>query len=579
MKETTRIRRAPITGTMSSWQCAASSCFLCAMKESNPSKRMVAISKYFEEVAHTDDPELVLVLRSLWSIAMKQPDDPEFPMLGIFHCMSQLIEKGLDDREWLDSGQNVFVPYYAAHIIGSYTMNSEEFAEEAVRAGVIPPLVGLMKGSLSWVEQRVAVRALGHLASYDRTFETVGSEDEEVEKIVRLAMEVACKCVDVVYVEFIMKEKRLGYQRDLLTRGLGEEEMENKKAEEWASQMQCWSLHLLNCFASREKGLGVILQDEFPRDICGMWGRMTTSGNSSAGISLIRILCYNSLGRSHIAGCREVLIALCNLSRSSDDWQYMAIDCLLLLIQDPHVKVKVIDAVIEVLADLIELKALGYRQKIGVAITETLLKEKENAALSPAAQRSIQWIHTVTLQRSKDTTMADAELQARRAFSSTIKRQGNAKFTTGDYHGAALKYTEALDVCPLVMRKDRVVIYSNRAQCHLMLGEAVAAVSDTTRALCLSNPVNSHAKSLWRRSQAYDMLGASKESLTDCIMYVNGGPASKNGKTVRLPYYTARMISKHMNATWLFAQAKKKYPNTNNRADHVHGNVNPFLQY
>ncbi|KAF3794271.1 Tetratricopeptide repeat protein 1 [Nymphaea thermarum] len=571
MKETARIRRAPTTETMSKWQCTAGLCFLCAMKESNPCKRMAAFSKYFKEVAHNDDPDLVLVLSSLWSIAMKQPDDPEFPMLGIFHSMSQLIERGLNDKEWLHSGQNVYIPYYAAHIIGSYTMNMEEFAEEAVRAGVIPPLVELMKGSLSWVEQRVAVRALGHLASYGKTFESVGSEDEEVEKIVRLAMEVASRCVDVVYVEFIMKERRLSYQSDLLTRGLGDEGIENSKAEEWASQMQCWSLHLLNCFASKERGLGLILQDEFLRDICGMWGGIT-SENSSAGIGLMRILCYNALGRNRIAGCREVLSALCNLSRSSGDWQYMAIDCLLLLIQDPHVKVKVIDAVIEVLADLVELKTLGHRQQVGEAITNALLKEKGNTALSPTAQRLIQWIHTATLQRSKEKTLAAAELQARRALSSARKLQGNAKFTTGDYHGAVLKYTEALEVCPLIMRKDKVVLYSNRAQCHLMLGEAIAAVRDTTRALCLSSPVNSHAKSLWRRSQAYDMLGCCKESLTDCMMYVNGGPASKDGKNVRVPHYAARMISKQMNATWIFYRAKKRYPNTSKSGDDLHGN-------
>jgi len=62
--------------------------------------------------------------------------------------MSALILKGLKNRRWLSHDQNIYIPYYAAHIIGSYTMNIEEFAERAVQAGVIPPLVELLSGRL-----------------------------------------------------------------------------------------------------------------------------------------------------------------------------------------------------------------------------------------------------------------------------------------------------------------------------------------------------------------------------------------------------------------------------------------------
>ncbi|CAN1193801.1 hypothetical protein LINPERHAP2_LOCUS42183 [Linum perenne] len=76
--------------------------------------------------------------------------------LGIFECMAALIWKGLKNRRWLSHDQNIYIPYYAAHIIGSYTMNMEEFAESSVHAGVIPPLIELLRGRLTWVEQRVA---------------------------------------------------------------------------------------------------------------------------------------------------------------------------------------------------------------------------------------------------------------------------------------------------------------------------------------------------------------------------------------------------------------------------------------
>ena len=66
---------------------------------------------------------------------MAHPNDQEFIELGIFECMAQLIWKGIEDRHWLAQDQNIYIPYYAAHIIGSYTMNMEEFAGQAVRAG------------------------------------------------------------------------------------------------------------------------------------------------------------------------------------------------------------------------------------------------------------------------------------------------------------------------------------------------------------------------------------------------------------------------------------------------------------
>lgn len=78
----------------------------------------------------------VLAISGLWNTAMAHPNDQEFIELGIFECMAQLIWKGIEDRHWLAQDQNIYIPYYAAHIIGSYTMNMEEFAGQAVRAGI-----------------------------------------------------------------------------------------------------------------------------------------------------------------------------------------------------------------------------------------------------------------------------------------------------------------------------------------------------------------------------------------------------------------------------------------------------------
>ncbi len=67
-------------------------------------------------------------------------------------------------------------------------MNMEEFTERVVQAGVIPPLVELLRGKMTWVEQRVVVSELVHLATYDSTFPIVASHEEVLELSMQLAL-------------------------------------------------------------------------------------------------------------------------------------------------------------------------------------------------------------------------------------------------------------------------------------------------------------------------------------------------------------------------------------------------------
>ncbi|PIA33060.1 hypothetical protein AQUCO_04200068v1 [Aquilegia coerulea] len=555
--------------------CSNPSCFFCIMKEPDSLLRKAGIIKCFKEMPARDDQEHVLVLSGLWNIAMTQPNDPEFPSLGIFECMSSFIYRGINDRDWLLRDQNIYIPYYAAHVIGSYTMNRVEFAEKAVDSGVIPPLMELLRGKISWVEQRVAIRALGHLASYEKTFDSVAEHETEV---VDLAMNIASTCVDVVYAEFFgekeKKKKRLKYQCDLLTRGVGGIEMENRKAEEWASQLQCWSIYLLNCFASKGLSLNLICKQDFLKDLCEMWGGLMNQ-SSPCGIGLIRILCYSKTGRRSVSQSKHVLETLCNLSRSSDDWQYMGIDCILLLLKDPDTRFKVMEFSTLFLVDLVETRKLGGRTNVGETLTKALLLNyKPNKSIpfyrNSVVESALNFIWDLKVQRrNRERKISEEEVEERRVLINLLKQEGNEKFWSGEVEEAVLKYTEGLSLCPLKLRKERLVLYSNRAQCYLLLKNAEAAISDSTRALSLSNPINSHNKSLWRRSQAYDMKGLAKESLMDCLMFVNGFITSKKKKKKKkmkmkqdkVPYYAARMISKQVNATWLFAKAEIKYSN------------------
>ncbi|XP_052479044.1 uncharacterized protein LOC105803992 isoform X2 [Gossypium raimondii] len=518
--------------------CSMLNCFFCTMNEPEPSVRRAKLSQCFKEMPLRDDQEHVLVLSGLWNISMAQPDDPEFPALGIFECMAKLIHRGIIDQNWL-------------------------LREKAVKSGVILPLMELLRGKMSWVEQRVAVRALGHLASHEKTFEAVVVHEVEV---ISLAMEIASNCLEVVYKEFvgIKARKRPKYHCDLLTRGVGELELQSRKAEEWASQLQCWSLYLLNCFASKERCLNLICNTEFLHNLCGMWGGLVNL-TSPAGIGLLRTLCSSKTGRENVANSRQVMESICNVSRSSDDWQNMAIDCLLLLLKDPETRYGVIDIAASSLVDLVELRSLGESKMVGETISQTLLQDYYKIKFgflklkSQEAEKALEELWELRVENIKrDKLMSEQDMKERQVLVGKLKKQGNQKFWTGKIEKACKIYSKALELCPLNFRKERIVLYSNRAQCYLLLKNPAAAISDTTRALCLSGTVSPHSKSLWRRSQAYDMKGLAKESLMDCLMFINSRIKSEHTRRVRIPYYAARMINKQMNATWLFANAKSK---------------------
>ncbi|KAK1267630.1 hypothetical protein QJS04_geneDACA000215 [Acorus gramineus] len=543
--------------------CPYPGCFFCVMKEGNPSKRRSSILKFFRELPSQDEDGQVLPISGLWNTAMAHPNDPEFIELGIFECMAALIWKGFKNRRWLSHDQNIYIPYYAAHIIGSYTMNMEEFAERAVQAGVIPPLVELLRGRLTWVEQRVAIRALGHLATYPSTFPFVASHGEVLE----LSIQLALSSLEIVYSHFYQfVDARMGYHCDLLTRGMGGVEMESKKAEEWASQLQCWSLQLINCFAFKPEFVSVICKPEFLTKLPAMWGGLVNE-NSPAGVGLLRTICHHKLGRGPVANCPGIIEALCNISRSSDDWQYMAIDCLLLLLQDSSICHKVIDKAVPTLVDLTEICTLGDHKKLG----DTIVNALQECVQTQGIGRTSFSAHTKELidevwnsrQRMKfEKNMLKEDLHIKQAAALVIKLEGNSLFSSGNIAGAASKYSEALALCPMRSRKERVVLYSNRAQCHLLLQQPMAAISDATRALCLHNPLNRHAKSLWRRAQAYDMLGLAKESLLDAILFINecsqANDPDPSLRPNKVPDYAEKLVKKQMRAAWLFREAAIK---------------------
>lgn len=235
-----------------------------------------------------------------------------------------------------------------------------------------------------------------------------------------------------------------------------------------------------------------------------------------------------------------------------------------------------IDKVVPVLVDLAEITTLGDHKKLGDSIVSVLQEciQSQGSGRNSISSRTKEQIEDIlnSKQRLKwEKNMPKEDLHIKQAAALVVKLEGNSLFSSGNISGAASKYSEALALCPMRSRKERVVLYSNRAQCHLLLQQPLAAISDATRALCLHKPVNRHAKSLWRRAQANDMLGLAKESLLDAILFINECSQSNDPdlslRQNKVPDYAERLVKKQMRAAWLFREAAVKHGGVHSQGD------------
>lgn len=226
-----------------------------------------------------------------------------------------------------------------------------------------------------------------------------------------------------------------------------------------------------------------------------------------------------------------------------------------------------IDKAVPALTDLADISTLGDHKKLGDTIVSVIQEvvQSQGTIRNSINSRTKEQIDELLSSRQRlkwEKNIPKEDLHIKQAAALVVKLEGNSLFSSGNIAGAAAKYSEALTLCPMKSKKERVVLYSNRAQCHLLLQQPLAAISDATRALCLHNPPNRHAKSLWRRAQAYDMLGLAKESLLDAILFINECSQSNDPdlslRQNKVPDYAERLVKKQMRAAWLFREAAVK---------------------
>jgi tetratricopeptide (TPR) repeat protein len=102
-----------------------------------------------------------------------------------------------------------------------------------------------------------------------------------------------------------------------------------------------------------------------------------------------------------------------------------------------------------------------------------------------------------------------------------LKEEGNKLFKEGNLTGAKEKYTEALSHIPMQIAADLpernekllLVLYSNRALCHLKLGDFDECIRDATRSINKDFSFKAH----YRRAKAFASLGRVVEAINDFV--------------------------------------------------------------
>ncbi|XP_030638004.1 tetratricopeptide repeat protein 1 [Chanos chanos] len=132
----------------------------------------------------------------------------------------------------------------------------------------------------------------------------------------------------------------------------------------------------------------------------------------------------------------------------------------------------------------------------------------------------------------KDLT--EEEKESRKAESMALKETGNGQFKRGEHAEAEESYTAALRICPVCYKKERSILFSNRAAARLHQDKKETAISDCSKAIEL-NP--NYVRAILRRAELYEKTEKLDEALEDYKTVLEKDPSISLAREacVRLP--------------------------------------------
>ncbi|XP_077324563.1 tetratricopeptide repeat protein 1 isoform X2 [Lithobates pipiens] len=130
--------------------------------------------------------------------------------------------------------------------------------------------------------------------------------------------------------------------------------------------------------------------------------------------------------------------------------------------------------------------------------------------------------------------MSEDEREDRRKESTRLKEEGNELFKKADYVEAENIYSQALQKCPAFYKKDRSILFSNRAAARLKQDKKDLALTDCTKAIEL-NP--DYVRALLRRAELYEKTEKLDEALADyqSVMNLDASCRQAREACMRLP--------------------------------------------
>jgi len=83
----------------------------------------------------------------------------------------------------------------------------------------------------------------------------------------------------------------------------------------------------------------------------------------------------------------------------------------------------------------------------------------------------------------------------------SLKNDGNSTFSSKNFIEAIKLYSEALDICPLSFPLDRIILFSNCAECCLKMENYNEAISYTTQAITIAIKNQKEYKQHYKKKQ------------------------------------------------------------------------------